>query len=272
MIAAMAKEAFGIHLEAGKKPLVYTRLARRLRALSLPGFADYCRMLQDPSSEDERLRMLAALTTNVTHFFREDHHFATLSRVLPALLARAREGGRVRLWSAGCSTGQEAYSIAATIAEACPQADRLDIRVLASDVDPDVLARAQAGRFEEDELAGLSPARKASLFGPTAHEGLIRPELRRLVACRRLNLVGDWPIGGLFDAIFCRNVAIYFDQPTQQRLWSRFAERLPPGGLLLIGHSERVTGPATRLFASVGVTTYGRLGEAPSESKEKPWD
>jgi chemotaxis protein methyltransferase CheR len=272
MIAALAHEGFGLHLEQGKKPLVYARLARRVRALGLPGFADYCRLLQHPAQEEERQRMLGALTTNVTQFFREAHHFALLATLLRPLLGRARQGARIRLWSAGCSTGQEPYSIAATILDACPEADQLDIRVLASDVDADVLARAQAGRYGVDELAGLSPAHRTSLFGAGRQDGPIRPELRRLVTCRLLNLVSDWPMGGRFDAIFCRNVAIYFDQPTQQRLWVRFAERLPAGGMLFIGHSERVTGPAAAHLISAGVTTYSRRGEAPSESKEKPWD
>lgn len=274
LIAAMAKQAYGLHLDPGKKPLVYSRLARRLRALGLSSFAHYCRLLEHPLEEGERQRMLAALTTNVTQFFREAHHFAQLEgEVLPPLLRRARRGGRVRLWSAGCSSGQEPYSIAACVIAACPAADRLDVQVLATDVDREMLARAEAGRYEAAELGSLDRARRGLLFDAAEGEGgRIRPELRRLVTFRPLNLTGDWPMPGGFDAIFCRNVAIYFDKPTQQRLWSRLAGQLAPGGVLFIGHSERVTGPAAATLRSAGITAYRRKGDTPIQSKEKPWD
>lgn len=273
VIAAMAKTAYGLHLDPAKKSLVYSRLARRVRSRGLSSFADYCRLLQGDAGE-ERERMLSALTTNVTQFFREAHHFDFLARtVLPPLVAAARAGGRVRLWSAGCSSGQEPYSLAATVLAACPEAGRLDLRILATDIDPEVLARAREGAYSEDEVAGLPPPRRAALFG--AGDGppcRIRPDLQSLVTFRPLNLVGDWPMRGRFDVILCRNVAIYFDAATQARLWSRFAERLPPGGSLFIGHSERLTGPATALFASAGVTAYRRTGGTPAKPRGNTWD
>lgn len=275
LIAAMAKQDFGLHLDSAKKSLVYSRLARRLRALKLPNFDDYCRVLEaEPEGGAERRHLLSALTTNVTQFFREAHHFETLARdVLPPLIARARDGGRVRLWSAGCSTGPEPYSIAATLLEPCPEAPRLDIRILATDIDPQVLAVAEAGRYATQVVADLPQARQARLFDRRTEGGhLVRPELRRLVAFRPLNLIGDWPMSGRFDVIFCRNVAIYFDPPTQERLWQRFAERLAPGGHLFIGHSERLTGPATAQFSSAGVTVYRRAGAKPAKPRGYRWD
>jgi chemotaxis protein methyltransferase CheR len=272
-IAAMVKRDYGLHLEPAKKSLVYSRLARRLRARGLASFADYCRLLEQERG-DERDRMLSALTTNVTQFFREAHHFDLLGReVLPALVARARAGGRVRIWSAGCSSGQEPYSIAATVLEVCPDAARLDLRILATDVDPEVLASARAGLYRADDLAGLLGSRQSRLFDETdCPKRAIRAELRALVSFRLLNLVGDWPMSGQFDVIFCRNVAIYFDKPTQERLWSRFADRLAPGGVLFIGHSERLTGPAADDFVSAGVTSYRLTGKMPDKPRGNTWD
>jgi chemotaxis protein methyltransferase CheR len=260
-IAAIAKAEYGLNLEPSKKALVYSRLTRRLRARGLRDFRQYCRLIADKGEAAERQAMLSALTTNVTHFFREEHHFEQLSReVLPDLVARARQGGRVRLWSAGCSSGEEPFSIALCLLACCPEAPRLDIRILASDVDAEVLERANAGLYPERDFKGLSPARASALFEPGSTPASIRPDLRRLVSFRALNLMEDWPMKGQFDVIFCRNVAIYFDAPTQQRLWQRLADRLGPGGFLCIGHSERLAGSAAGAFESVGITAYRKRG------------
>ncbi len=272
-IAEMVKRDYGLHLEPAKKSLVYSRLARRLRARGLSSFADYCRLLQSEAGE-ERERMLSALTTNVTQFFREAHHFDLLAReVLPELIARARAGGRVRIWSAGCSSGQEPYSIAATVLELCPEASRLDLCILATDVDAEILARAEAGLYPAEELSGLSAPRQKQLFAEAAGSlRQVRTDVRRLVRYRLLNLVGEWPMSGSFDAVFCRNVAIYFDKPTQERLWSRFGQRLGPGAFLFIGHSERLNGPAADDFVTAGVTAYRRKGKTPVKTKGTTWD
>lgn len=256
-IARRAQADFGLHLPASKKDLVYSRLAKRLRQLGLRDFNSYCNLLETPDGADERTQMLSALTTNVTHFFREAHHFKLLrDQVLPPLIKAARERRRVRLWSAGCSAGQEPYSLAFTLLEMCPEAGKLDIKVLATDVDPQILERAQAGIYPDDEMKALPEAARRLIEPQTGGGFAIADKARDLVRFGLLNLIEDWPMRRSFDIIFCRNVAIYFDRDTQARLWSRFAGLLPVGGHLFIGHSERVAGPADAVLHSIGVTAY----------------
>lgn len=258
VIARRARSDFGLHLTEAKKDLVYSRLAKRLRQLGLPDFAAYCSLIESPAGADERIEMLSALTTNVTHFFREGHHFQTLrAEALPSLIAAARGGRRVRLWSAGCSAGQEPYSMAFTLLDLCPDAARLDIRILATDVDPAIVARAKAGVYDGEEAQSLpDTARERYLERVSPGRFRIGDEARQLIRFGELNLIRDWPFAGPFDVIFCRNVAIYFDKETQSRLWNRFADVLAPGGLLCIGHSERLAGPAASRLEAAGVTTY----------------
>lgn len=268
-IARLAQADFGLHLTEAKKTLVYSRLVKRLRHLGLTDFAAYCRLLEGPNGQAERIEMLSSLTTNVTHFFREQHHFDTLrSSVLPPLIAAARGGRRVRLWSAGCSAGQEPYSLAFTLLDLLPDAARHDIRVLATDVDPAILARANRGIYDEDELKSL-PAAVRSRFLETDGAGrlTVGAAARALIRFNELNLMHDWPFHGTFDVIFCRNVAIYFDKPVQARLWARFADLMPTGGTLCIGHSERVSGPAADWLEPAGVTTYRKVGTAKQKSQ-----
>jgi chemotaxis protein methyltransferase CheR len=265
-IAAMLYADAGIYLQDTKATLVYSRLVKRLRKLNIESFEDYCRLVAGAEGEGERLEMLSALTTNVTRFFREPHHFEHLgAHALPRLLERARRGGRVRLWSAACSTGQEPYSIALTILALDPNAAALDLKILATDIDPRVVAEARWGVYDESALADVRPELRKRYFAPTAARGSREWEadedLRRLISFRTLNLNADWPMKGGFDVIFCRNVVIYFDEPTQQAVWTRFASKLEPNGCLYIGHSERVTGPAASRFASEGVTAYRRKNE-----------
>jgi chemotaxis protein methyltransferase CheR len=260
-IAAMLYADAGIYLPDTKAALVYSRLAKRLRKLDLENFEDYCRLVAGAGGAGERREMLSALTTNVTRFFREPHHFEHLSaHVLPRLLDSARRGGRVRLWSAACSTGQEPYSIALTVLALNPNAASLDLKILATDIDPRVVAEGRRGVYGESALADVRPELRKRYFAPWGARGSQEREaaenLRRLISFRTLNLNADWPMKGGFDVIFCRNVAIYFDEPTQQTAWARFASKLEPNGWLYIGHSERVTGPAASRFASEGVTAY----------------
>lgn len=255
----------GIALSEGKAALVYSRLAKRLRLLGLRSFRDYCALIDGAEGVDERQAMMAALTTNVTRFYREPHHFDHLrDRVMPELAARARAGGRVRLWSAACSNGQEPYSMAMTVLDVLPEAADLDVRILATDIDPNMVAEGAAGVYSEDLLAPV-PAASRRHFEPVAGApGRFSADaaLRRLVTFKELNLIGDWPMRGRFDVIFCRNVVIYFDDATQERIWSRFAPIMTPGGVLYIGHSERVTGPAAQLLQPAGLTTYVKEGGA----------
>jgi chemotaxis protein methyltransferase CheR len=259
-IARIAHAEFGLHLTEQKRDLVYSRLTKRLRALGLRDFAAYCALLDSPRGEAERTELLSALTTNVTHFFRENHHFATLrDEALPRLVAAARKGERIRLWSAGCSAGPEPYSMAMTILEAYPDAANLDLLILATDIDPQILDRAQEGRYTTEELANVPVAMRHKFFekpGPNETTQRAGAALRALIRFRSLNLIADWPMRGPFDVIFCRNVAIYFDKSTQSQLWSRFADHLKPEGWLFVGHSERLQGPAADTLVSCGVTTY----------------
>jgi chemotaxis protein methyltransferase CheR len=260
-IAAMLYVDAGIYIPESKTTLVYSRLVKRLRALNLASFRDYCDLVASPQGSGERLEMLSALTTNVTRFFREPHHFEHLRvHVLPPLLESARRGGRVRLWSAACSTGPEPYSMALTVLSLEPNAASLDVRILASDIDPRVVEEGRRGIYPAAALAEVPAAlgkRHFTAIGGDERRGLqASDELRRLVVFRTLNLNGAWPMPGRFHAIFCRNVVIYFDEQTQQSVWSKFVGKLERGGFLYIGHSERVTGPAAARFVSDGVTAY----------------
>jgi chemotaxis protein methyltransferase CheR len=260
-ISQMIYDDAGIKLTEGKAALVYARLAKRLRALKMQAFRDYCDLVSSPDGQSERQEMLTSLTTNVTKFFREPHHFEHLKTQIVAPFVQKGGHGRLRLWSAACSTGQEPYSIAFTLLSAWPDAANHDVRILATDIDRNVLAAAEAGVYAETLLEGVSPDMRARYFEP-AERGQARvvQAVRRLIAFRPLNLVESWPMQGQFQAIFCRNVVIYFDEPTQQRVWEKFTPRLTPDGALYIGHSERVTGPAAQHLRSQGVSTYRLTG------------
>jgi chemotaxis protein methyltransferase CheR len=262
-IAKMLHEDAGIYLPEVKATLVYSRLAKRLRALGLQSFRDYCALLteQGGGGVGERQQMLAALTTNVTRFFREPHHFEHLkTRVLPPLLEQARRGGRVRMWSAACSTGPEPYSMALTVLSLMPEAAQHDVRILATDIDPNVVAEGRRGVYRNDAVEPIPGDQRARWMQRVGQDGelawSVGEEMRKLVAFRELNLIGSWPMKGQFDVIFCRNVVIYFEEETQARVWSRFKPLLTREGRLYIGHSERLNGPAASAFLSDGLTTY----------------
>lgn len=257
-IAALLREDSGIHLPQVKMTFVYSRLAKRLRALGLASFEAYCELIGGKDGAAERAVMLTALTTNVTRFFREPHHFDHFAaEVMPALAAEARAGGRVRLWSAGCSTGQEPYTLGLMVLAALPEAADLDVRILATDIDSKVIATAREAAYDQESVDPIPQAMRRQLSRRPDGRWEMSPELRRLVVFRELNLMGDWPMQGRFTAIFCRNVAIYFDDATQERLFGRFVDRLVPGGFLYVGHSERVSHPG---LDTCGLTTYRLRG------------
>lgn len=263
-IASMLHDETGIHLTESKVALVYSRLAKRLRALGLESFRDYCELVAGSEGLDERQQMICALTTNVTRFFREPHHFDHLTTVvLPPLLEKAKKGGRVRLWSAACSNGPEPYSIALCVLSLLPDANNYDIRILATDIDTKMIGHARAGCYDSSVISQVPADLRNRWFVKTEGAGGrmmgASDELRNLIAFKELNLIGQWPIKGPFQAIFCRNVVIYFEEQTQAKIWSRFAPLVEPGGMLYIGHSERLTGPAASEFNSVGVTAYQKL-------------
>ncbi|MDJ0820455.1 MAG: protein-glutamate O-methyltransferase [Paracoccaceae bacterium] len=264
-LARLARAEFGLNLAESKKPLVYSRLSRRLKARGTPSFKAYLNLLSQSDEAGERTELISALTTNVTSFFRENHHFDMLKeRLLPELVSTARAGGRVRIWSSACSSGQEAYCIAMTVLEALPEAASLDVRILATDIDQVIVARARDGIYPDTELETLPGSMQKRFFEPAQHGGDMQAsdDLKRLITFAELNLVAPWPFKGPFDAIFCRNVAIYFDQATQERLWARLGEVLRPSGYLFIGHSERLTGVASAQFETAGVTAYQKRAQA----------
>ena len=258
-------EHCGISLGDHKHQLVQGRLQRRLRALRLRDFADYCDVLRhDPQSELGELA--SAISTNVTSFFREVHHYELLeNELLPAWLAhKQRAGDRLRIWSAGCSSGEEPYALAMVLAEALARNNStLDAKILATDLSPQALDTARKGVYPLDRLGGISAerCRRWLLRGTGEYEGLasVHPQLRELVTIQPLNLLHDWPMSGPFDAIFCRNVVIYFDQPTKQRLFRRYAQLLPVGGYLFLGHSESLHG-INDDFELIGRTVYRKRG------------
>lgn len=265
-IAAMIYADAGIYLNETKASLVYSRLSKHIRQLGLKGFRDYCALVSSPAGASARREMLSHLTTNFTRFFRENHHFEHLRNdVLPELVARARSGGRVRIWSAACSDGQEPYSIALTVLSLMPNIADYDFRILATDIDPKILATARAGAYDANALETVNPAMRKQFFRETEIAGRrkwqIDDRVKRLITFNELNLMAQWPFKGPFDVIFCRNVVIYFDEPTQMKIWSRFAGMLAEGGHLYIGHSERVSGEAKSLFDNIGITTYRYTGK-----------
>ena len=252
----------GIVLGEAKSQLVYSRLAKRVRATGCDSFSAYMALVA--AEQDEQDAAVYALTTNHTKFFREDHHFDHFrDSAWPPLAARLNASGKVRLWSAACSSGEEPYSLVMTALG--PRKDaglgllRKDFRVLATDLSPDVLQTARAGLYPQDILAAV-PRNLASAWVRRMANGCeIDAGLRQAIAFRQLNLLGDWPMRGLFDAIFCRNVMIYFDDPTKARLQERLAQQLAPGGFLYIGHSERLLGAAERMLEPIGHTIYRKV-------------
>jgi chemotaxis protein methyltransferase CheR len=256
-IAAALHAASGIALPESKATLVYSRLAKRLRTLGIESFRDYCALIAGVEGIDELQQMVVALTTNVTRFFREPHHFEHLkTQVLPPLLASARRGGSVRIWSAGCSNGQEPYSIALTILSLMPEAADHDIRILATDIDTKMIAEGRAGFYGDQALAPVPADLRARWFTREGDGWRACDALRKLVTFNELNLMGDWPMRRTFQAIFCRNVVIYFEEATQSRVFARFLPLMEADGRLYIGHSERLCGEAAQRFVTDGVTTY----------------
>lgn len=260
IIAKIAHLEFGIALSEAKVQLVYSRLAGRLRELNLSRFRDYCDLINGDAAEGERRVLVSLLTTNVTRFRREPHHYADLAdRVLPALIKRARLGDRVRFWSAACATGEEAYEIAFEILALCPEAPKHDIKILATDIDQTAIAAAIKGRYATETVSFLTEEWIKRNFSPrdpsTGCHSVTQPA-RDLITFRVLNLTSALPFKGTFDAVFCRNVAIYFDTATQSALWSRIVGAMAPRATLYLGHSERIRGPAVSQFLADGVTTF----------------
>jgi chemotaxis protein methyltransferase CheR len=261
-LSKLAYDHAGIVLAEGKRNLVYGRLSRRLRTLNLETFRQYRDFLE--ANEREVQSFINSISTNHTKLFRESHHFDHLRAnvAIPfAQAGRSKSGSRMRVWSAGCSSGEEPYTIAMVLKHDIPDIARHDVKILATDIDTDIVAKAVAGEFATSAMDEV-PRQYREYFRnkdgePKGQTVVVNQDVRSLITFRKLNLLGEWPFKGLFDAIFCRNVMIYFDGPTKTRLVERFTQQVRPGGFLYIGHSESLIGGHPGL-SLVGRTIYRR--------------
>ncbi len=254
-------ERSGIVLADNKREMVYRRFTRIIRERKLTAFSEYCDLLRKKPEQEENY-FINAITTNLTSFFREQHHFDYLkAHEIPKLLKDNAVNKRIRVWSSASSTGEEPYSLAMTFLEAMPNdIEQWDIKILATDIDSNVLETCKVGIYDSKKLGDLSEDYKKKYF----HKGLgesnrnkyrVDQKLTQLITFKQLNLLHEWPMKGPFDVIFCRNVIIYFDKPTQQELFARYYQMLKPGGLLMLGHSESL-GDFQQYFDNVGRTIF----------------
>lgn len=262
LIAQIAKDYWGLHLSERKMDLVCNRLSKFLARAPYGSVEEYLEHLTTHADDEDRLVFFDILSTNVTSFFRERQHFDYLEREFYTPLARGAitlPGRRIRMWSAGCSTGCEPYTMALHAAEHLPDLDRWDFKILATDLSNTAVAAAKAGVYPQAMLSGIPDALVRRYFkrgaGPQAGKVRIAEEIRAMVSVARLNLMGPWPMKGPFDVIFCRNVMIYFDRETREKLVNRFCGLLRPGGILAIGSSETLSG-INAPVRSVAPSTY----------------
>jgi len=257
----MMMQHTGIQLSENKVDMLYGRLSRRLRKVGMTKFSDYIELLQADEESDEFGEFINAVTTNLTSFFRENHHFEYLKKsLLPKLIKRNQASRRIRIWSAGCSTGEEPYSIAKVVNESMPSG--WDVKILATDIDSNVLAHGECGVYDVSRIESLSKSTVKNMFEKnSSYPDKVRAhrKLRDLISFRELNLLETWPMKGPFDIIFCRNVIIYFDMPTKQMLIDRYTNLLAPNGHLFLGHSEAMHQMSTR-FSLCEKSTYIKKG------------
>lgn len=258
-VRSLVKEKTGIVLSDGKQDMVYGRLTRRLRALKLPDFESYIKIIES-NDEEELVHLVNAITTNLTSFFREEHHFGYLkSKVFPALMEKNAATRRIRIWSAGCSTGEEPYSIAMTVKEFFPPGSDWDVKIIATDLDSNVVDTGKKGVYPLSRVEDVSKEYKKRWMrrgkGDKSDFVKMSSELQELITFKQLNLLEGWPIKGPIDIIFCRNVVIYFDKDTQKVLFDRYADTLADDAHLFIGHSENMFNVCDR-FESLGHTVY----------------
>jgi chemotaxis protein methyltransferase CheR len=257
----LAYEFTGIVLADHKKDMVYSRLARRLRVLGLETFTQYCQVLEkdDPNEHSE---FINAITTNLTAFFREGHHFEYMRTVvIPELMKKHPGAYKLRIWSCASSTGEEPYSIAITVKESnVPR--NWDVKILATDLDSNVLQRGKDAIYGYDRVEGIGEDRIKKFFlhdkSGHANRVMVKPAIREMIAFKRLNLLESWPMKMSYDIVFCRNVVIYFNKETQRKLFDHIANIMPVGGYLFIGHSESLTNICDR-FELVGRTIYRKV-------------
>ena len=242
-ISQLVYQISGIKLQSGKEGLVKTRLHKRLRALNLGSFQDYIQYLEKDQKGTELNLMIDLLTTNKTDFFREMPHFDYLKRIIIPYWKRNQK--KIRIWSAGCSTGEEPFSYGFLFSEEFGDVSGWDLKILATDISVRVLTKARQSIYEYDQVAEISPALLSRYFiknpGTSTATYQVHDKIRGLVRFAQLNLMEPWPMKGPFDLISCRNVMIYFDKPTQERLIQRYSALLIPGGHLFVGHSESLS-------------------------------
>lgn len=260
-IRSIAKQRTGIELGDHKREMIYSRIVRRIRALKLEDFASYCDYLE-ANPEAELTNFINAITTNLTSFFREKHHFDyLLETVIPEIKKKNQASKRIRIWSAGCSTGEEPYSIAMTLHKALGN-EQWDAKILATDLDTNVVAHGRRGIYSRDRVEGLPDSIIQENFHrvQNGHEQSyeLKDKLKSYITFNHLNLLGPWPMKNQFDVIFCRNVVIYFSKETQRTLFDRYANTLIDNGCLFIGHSESLHGVSKR-FESLGKTMYRKI-------------
>lgn len=257
-IQALAYDFTGIRLSEHKKDMVYGRLSRRIRLLRISNFSDYCTLLSQ-DEHPEHNEFINAITTNLTSFFREPHHFDYLkTTAIPSLLKVNSRSKRLRVWSAGCSTGEEPYSISIVLKECVPT--NWDTKLLATDLDSNVIDHGRAAVYNKDRIDTIDECRRKRWYYHDKGDSFVKVKdsVRDLITFKRLNLLEPWPMKGPFDIIFCRNVVIYFDKDTQKRLFDRYADLLAPNGYLFIGHSESLHNVSDR-FVSLGKTMYKKV-------------
>lgn len=257
VISDIVRKNIGIDLNEAKLGLVKSRLQKRLRVLKIDNFTDYIRLVKSSAGGAELEELSCAISTNVTAFNREPHHFVHFRQtVLPKLIRKMAEGKSVRIWSAGCSNGSEAYTVACAVLEAVPDAHKYDFKILATDIDKYSLDIGRSGIYPADMISKMPTSAVSQWFKKTERGFEINPKLQSMVTFKKLNLMAPWPIKKRYDAIFCRNVLIYFTQEDQAQLFTKFSQHLLDDAFLYIGHSERVIGDASKKLTAVGATTY----------------
>lgn len=269
-LCKLANDIAGISLSAGKRELIYGRIVKRIRRLGLQDFKEYCDILKQGEEEGgdktERTHFINAITTNVTSFFRENHHFEFMIDVLVPELIRKKKNTasrpRLRIWSAGCSSGREPYSIAMVLREAIPDIDRWDVKILGTDLDSNILEVAKMAIYPKDQENEIPISRRKRWLkmgvGENGNSMKVVEDIKNMVTFRKLNLTEKWPMKGPFDIIFCRNVTIYFDRDTRIKLINDFAEYLDDEGCLFVGHSESLYGLTDR-FTTIGRTIHRKI-------------
>ncbi len=260
-IRKLVYDISGIQLSDAKQDMLYSRLARRLRVIQLGSFAEYCQYIKE-NYEQEITHTINAITTNLTHFFREEHHFDLMKqRIIPELEKNKPRGKCLRIWSAGCSTGEEPYSIAISLLNSLKHYSQWDAKILATDLDSNVIDKCKSGIYDKQRLEPVESQLARKWFKTNTdniNQVIVSDQLKQLISFKRLNLMNNWPIKGPFDIIFCRNVLIYFDKPTQQKLYRRFYDLLAPEGYLFLGHSEQL-GEFQKNFTLLGKTSFKKL-------------